>query len=70
MKNLNTPSQDIYQGITDKIIADLEKGTRPWINRWNAQHAAGCITRPLRHNSEPYNGINVLTLWQTAATKG
>jgi antirestriction protein ArdC len=56
---------DLYTRITNRIIAELEKGTRPWMQPWNAEHAAGRITRPLRHNGIPYGGINVLTLWLT-----
>jgi antirestriction protein ArdC len=37
---------------------------------WNAGHAAGRITRPLRHNGIPYRGINVLVLWMEAEAKG
>jgi antirestriction protein ArdC len=55
---------------TNRIVADLEQGTRPWLKPWNAQHAAGRITRPLRHNSTPHRGINVLVLWVEAETHG
>ena len=61
---------DVYSRITNKIIADLEQGVRPWMKPWNADHAAGRITRPLRHNGIPYKGINVLMLWTAAVTKG
>jgi antirestriction protein ArdC len=61
---------DIYTRITDKIVADLEQGVRPWLKPWNAEHAAGRITRPLRHNGIPYNGINVIMLWSAAVAKG
>ncbi len=61
---------DIYTRITDKIIADLEQGERTWLKPWNAEHAAGRITRPLRHNGQPYNGINILMLWATAVERG
>jgi antirestriction protein ArdC len=37
---------------------------------WNAEHVAGRITRPLRHNGEPYRGINILMLWSTAEEGG
>jgi antirestriction protein ArdC len=37
---------------------------------WSAEHAAGRITRPLRANGIPYQGINVLVLWSEAITKG
>ena len=62
--------KDIYAEITDKIVASLEKGIRPWVKPWNAEHAAGRINRPLRHNGEPYSGINVLNLWMEADLKG
>jgi antirestriction protein ArdC len=61
---------DIYSRITDRIVADLAVGVRPWHKPWNAEHAAGRITRPLRANGVPYQGINVLVLWSTAAAEG
>lgn len=61
---------DIYSRVTNKIIADLEKGVRPWTKPWNADHAAGSITRPLRHNGIPYSGVNVVMLWGEALEKG
>ncbi|HCL66053.1 MAG TPA: antirestriction protein ArdC [Rhizobium sp.] len=61
---------DIYARITDCIVAALEKGVRPWIQPWNAGHVQGRITRPLRHNGEPYTGINVLLLWSEAVSRG
>src|ERR1039458_5488567 len=62
----NTERQDVYTRITAQIVASLEKGVRPWVRPWNAEHAAGRITRPLRHNGKPYSGINVLSLWASA----
>jgi antirestriction protein ArdC len=61
---------DIYQRITDQIVSELEKGVRPWVKPWNAEHAAGRNTRPLRGNGVPYRGINVLMLWSAAMEKG
>ena len=61
---------DVYQKITDQIVSELEKGVRPWLKPWNAEHAAGRITRPLRGNGVPYHGINVLMLWSAAMEKG
>ena len=65
-----TEIRDVYSRITGKIIADLEQGVRPWLKPWNAEHASGRITRPLRHNGIPYRGINVVMLWSAAVTKG
>jgi antirestriction protein ArdC len=51
-------------------VAELEQGVRPWLKPWNAEHAAGRITRPLRFNGQPYQGINVLMLWGESVAKG
>jgi antirestriction protein ArdC len=61
---------DVYDKITNQIVVELEKGVRPWLKPWNAEHAAGRITRPLRGNFIPYRGINVLMLWSAALDKG
>lgn len=60
---------DVYTRITNRIIADLEKGTRPWLKPWNIGNM-GSVTRPLRHNGAPYQGINILLLWADAMDKG
>ena len=67
---MTTTLGDIYGRITNKIIADLEQGARPWMKPWAAEHSAGEITRPLRHNSMPYKGVNVLLLWSASVNKG
>ena len=66
MTKNKTPKQDIYSRITNQIVAALEQGVKPWTQPWNAVHAAGHVSRPLRHNGQPYAGINVLTLWCSA----
>jgi antirestriction protein ArdC len=62
-KTTQTTKPDVYSRVTSRILADLEKGVRPWVRPWNAEHAAGRITRPLRANGTPYKGVNVLLLW-------
>jgi antirestriction protein ArdC len=57
---------DIYERVTNSIIAALENGVRPWHQPWSGNHAAGRIARPLRANGIPYRGINVLMLWAEA----
>jgi antirestriction protein ArdC len=61
---------DVYEKITGRIVEALEKGVRPWLQPWSAEHAAGRITRPLRSNGIPYQGINVIMLWSEAVSKG
>lgn len=58
---------DIYSNITNKIITQLEQGTRPWLRPWKD----GAVpVHPRRSNGEKYRGINVITLWFAAETKG
>ncbi|MFD1488764.1 ArdC family protein [Ancylobacter vacuolatus] len=57
---------DIYQTVTNAIIAHLEAGTRPWSMPWKV----GSTPRPLRHNGVPYSGINTLLLWIEAQARG
>lgn len=67
--NVSLPN-DVYTRVTNRIIADLEKGIRTWMKPWAAEHAAGKINRPLRHNGTPYRGMNILLLWGEAVDKG
>ena len=62
--------KDVYTRVTDRIIADLEQGVRTWMKPWSAEHTAGKISRPLRHNGTPYRGMNILLLWGEAMAKG
>ena len=32
--------KDVYTRVTDRIIADLEKGVRTWMKPWSGDHAA------------------------------
>lgn len=61
---------DLYSRITDRIVAELENGVRPWMKPWGAANAHGRITRPLRHNGQFYSGMNVLLLWSEQMAKG
>jgi antirestriction protein ArdC len=61
---------DVYTRVTNQIVAELEKGHRPWLKPWNAEHAAGRIHRPLRHEGTPYRGINIICLWMEAEARG
>lgn len=66
MTSKQTSRPDIYSRITDQIISSLERGVKPWTQPWQAGHAAGPVSRPLRWSGEAYAGINVLTLWASA----
>lgn len=57
---MTTALKDVYQAVTDQIIAALEAGTQPWICPWQASDAemAPANFRTRRR----YRGINVLLL--------
>jgi len=61
---------DVYTRITDQIIEALEAGDRPWMRPWDAGHAGGRVSRPLRDNGIPFAGINVIALWSSAVRHG
>lgn len=61
---------DLYAKITDRIVKDLDKGVRPWVKPWSVGNGTGRITRPLRHNGLPYQGINTLLLWSETVAQG
>lgn len=68
MTRPNEPARpDIHVRITQQIITQLEAGVRPWTQPWKA---AASVSRPLRHDGTPYNGINVILLWGEAAGRG
>jgi antirestriction protein ArdC len=66
----STEKQDVYTRVTNRILADLEKGVRPWMKPWSGENVAASIIRPLRHNGLPYRGINILMLWGAAIERG
>jgi N-terminal domain of anti-restriction factor ArdC len=60
---------DVYSRVTNKIIADLERGNLTWLQPWQAGHQAGPVSRPLRAAGKAYRGVNVLMLWAAAMEK-
>lgn len=69
-KAQNASAADVYTRIINRIIEDLERGVRPWLKPWTARPVGGQVARPLRHNGEPYSGINVILLWSEAMARG
>jgi len=61
---------DIYQQVTDQLIAALEAGASPWRKSWNDETGAGALHLPRRANGEFYRGINTLLLWGAAEECG
>ena len=47
---------NIYEMVTTRILAELEKGVIPWRKTWQGSSPINYITR------KPYRGINLLLL--------
>jgi antirestriction protein ArdC len=63
----STKRRDVYAEVTDRIIAELEAGTVPWVKPWTA------AANSMPHNAvsgRAYNGVNVLLCWATQMHKG
>jgi len=55
---------NFYDDITNKIIAELEKGRFPWVQPWGTPSAKAQLAMPKNASTNrPYSGINVLILW-------
>lgn len=55
-------SRDLYTEVTNKILADLERGVAPWVKPWTCTSKFG--GQPYNAVSgKPYRGINVLMLY-------
>jgi antirestriction protein ArdC len=60
--------RDLYQEVTDQIIAAIENGTAPWQRPWDEISGAGL---PMNGASgRPYSGVNAMLLLMTAHAEG
>lgn len=57
---------NLYQSITEQIVAQLEQGAAPWIKPWDADTTAD---RNLA-SDKPYRGINRLLLGMSSMSAG
>jgi antirestriction protein ArdC len=64
----NGDKLNVYQIVTDRIIASLEEGVIPWEKPWKSpKYAGGVFPRNFR-TGKPYRGVNVMLLWGTEYT--
>jgi antirestriction protein ArdC len=59
----------LYQGITDRIIAELEQGRLPWVQPWSGVAAPLGLPKNAT-TGRAYTGINVLILWMACTERG
>lgn len=60
-----TERADIYQEITDTIIAELEAGCPPWVRPWSASTVPLALPRNAT-TERRYSGINIMLLWRAS----
>ena len=58
----NAGRYDSYQELTDKIVAALETGTKPWQRPWDADKAGGPSAPMNAATGRRYRGINTFVL--------
>jgi antirestriction protein ArdC len=57
---MSTTSRDLYQEVTDRIVAALEHGVAPWA----PSHTTAPLAFPRNGvTGRPYSGVNVVLLW-------
>jgi antirestriction protein ArdC len=62
---------NLYDEITDKIIAELETGRVPWVQPWGTAAAKAKLSMPKNASTDrSYSGINVLLLWGSTIEHG
>jgi len=61
--------RDIYQEVTNTIIAELEAGAAPWVKPWTTG-AASCGLPYNASTKAPYSGVNILLLWDVGIRRG
>ena len=60
-------NSDLYQSVTDSIIAELEAGRVPWVQPWGRPDTASPLGMPTNADTgREYSGINILLLWAAA----
>ena len=65
----DTDRRDIYQIVTDRIIAAIEAGAGDWKMPWHITKGSGAIPCNVA-SSRTYRGINVVVLWAAAQAAG
>src|ERR1700688_3882558 len=61
-KMTDTPHRDPMQEFADRIVAELEKGVKPWVRPWDPEKAGGPQAPFNPVTGKRYHGVNVLIL--------
>ena len=58
----DTMHRDPMQEFANRVIAELEKGVKPWVRPWDPERAGGPQAPCNPVTGKRYHGINVLIL--------
>jgi len=62
--------EDIYTTVTNRIVAELEAGSVPWVQPWTGSAGTAAIGLPQNATTgRSYSGINILLLWGAIAAE-
>lgn len=62
---------ELYKGVTNTIVAQLEEGVPPWVRPWKDSKLKGVGMIPSNLvTGRLYSGGNILLLWLTAHSRG
>ena len=68
------PQPDVYEEVTNRIVAELEAGVFPWTRPWDPSKATaggGAFALPRNPTTgNCYTGVNVLLCWIAMASRG
>lgn len=65
-----TVRSDIYQTITDRIIAAIEAGAGDWKMPWHVTGGSTAVMPINAVSKRAYRGINVIMLWACGQAAG
>src|SRR6516162_1448559 len=53
--------RDLYEEVSTRIVAELERGAAPWVKPWSATPGQNVPQNAV--SNRPYSGCNVILLW-------
>ena len=68
-KRVAKVAKDMYQIVTDRIIAALENGVKPWACPWDRTQQCDMLPMNFKTKAQ-YSGVNILLLWSEIVEKG
>ncbi len=61
---------NLYDEVTNRIVAQLEEGRVPWVQPWGSARTAGVGLPRNALTSRAYSGVNILLLWGAVIERG